>query len=135
MKQLTYTQRLRGHLTTVGPGLLDAELIAVDETPLGATVRLASQLTFADERTFGEQGTLDLGTGGVLRIRTLGPGILTPGPLPGIRHGTAVLEAEGSGRLAGTRGRITSNFLVGDGGEVTDEQVVVVFIDEEVGHA
>ncbi len=132
MKQVTYTQRLEGRVTAVGPGLLDVELAAVGETPLGPAVRLASQLAFSDERTFRGDGTLELGAGGIVRIRTLGLGILTPGPAPGIRHGTAVLEAEGSGRLEGARGRITSNFLVADDGEVTDEQVVVLFIDEEV---
>ncbi len=132
MKQVTYAQRLRGRLTAIGPGLLDVQLVADGATPLGPDVRLGSQLSFADERTFREDGTLELGVGGVLRIRTLGPGILTPGPAPGIRHGTAVLEAEGSGRLEGARGRITSNFVVADDGEVTDEQVVVLFIDEEV---
>jgi hypothetical protein len=135
MRQLTYNQRLSGHLTTVGPGLVDVELVAVGETPLGRAVRLASQLTFADERTFSEDGTLELGADGALHVRTVGHGSLTVGPAPGMRHGTAVLEAEGSGRLAGARGRITSNFVVTDDGEVTDEQVVVVFIEEEVADA
>ena len=132
MQQFTYTQRLRGRLTAVGPGLLDVELVSLAATPLAPAVRVASQLWFADERTFREEGTLDAGDRGALRIRTLGRGILTPGPTPGIRHGTAVLAVEGSGRLEGASGRITSNFLVADDGEVTDEQVVVLFMDEEV---
>jgi len=49
-----------------------------------------------------------------------------------LRHGTSVLGVMGgAGRYAGASGRITSNFVLSPDGEVTDEQVVVLFIDRE----
>jgi hypothetical protein len=42
-----------------------------------------------------------------------------------------VLEAEGLGTLEGAHGRITSNFVVSSDGEVTDDRVVVLFIERE----
>ena len=135
MQQITYAQRLEGRLTPIGPGLADVELIATDETPLGAGAVFASQLAFASEQSFREEGTITFGDGRALRFRTLSRGELTRSTAGGLRHGTAVLAVEGVGLLAGTHGRITSNFLVSDDGVVTDEQVVVLFIDEggEVG--
>jgi hypothetical protein len=130
MHQITYAQRLEGRLTTIGPGLADVVLAATGETPMGRGAVLASQLAFATEQSFREEGTISFEDGTALRLRTLGRGELTRSPADGLRHGTAVLAVEGVGRLSGTCGRITSNFLVGDDGAVTDEQVVVLFIDE-----
>lgn len=130
MQQITYAQRLEGRFIPIGPGLADVELIAADETPLGGGAVLASQLAFATEQSFREEGTITFENGTALRFRTLGRGELTRSPAGGLRHGTAVLAVEGLGALSGTRGRITSNFLVADDGAVTDEQVVVLFIDE-----
>jgi hypothetical protein len=43
-----------------------------------------------------------------------------------------VLEIDGgAGRYARATGRITSNFVLSPDGEITDEQVVVLFIDRE----
>lgn len=131
MRQISYSQTLNGRLTAVGPGLADVELVGGDPTPLGADVRLASQLSFADRRAFREEGRIDLGEAGALRITSLGRGDLADSPADGVRHGTAVLEAEGLGALEGAHGRITSNFVVSGDGEVTDEQVVVLFIEGE----
>jgi hypothetical protein len=131
MRQIRYSQKLQGQLTTVGPGLADVELVGAGQTPLGTVIRLASQLSFADQRTFREEGRIELGDGGSLRITTLGSGDLADSPASGVRHGTAVLEAEGLGALEGAHGRITSNFVVSSDGEVVDDQVVVLFIEGE----
>lgn len=130
MRQITYSQRLQGRVTTVGPGLIDVELAATGETPLGREAVLASQLAFATERSFREVGTITFGAGGALRFATLGHGDLVSAPDGSFRHGTAVLVVEGIGELSGARGRITSNFLVSEDGVLTDEQVVVLFLDE-----
>jgi DNA repair protein RadA/Sms len=59
-------------------------------------------------------------------------GRLDDAPGGEIRHGASVLEvAEGRGRYAGARGRITSNFVLSPDGEITDEQVLVLFIQRE----
>jgi len=122
MDQVTFTRRLRGHMTVVGPGVLDAELST-------RGTRVASRLVFSDEVTFREEGTIDFGHGNAVRFRSLGSGTLQQSPDGSLRHGTSVLEVDGGvGRYAGARGRITSNFVVSPSGEITDEQVVVLFV-------
>ena len=112
-------------MTVVAPGVVDAELHA-----RGA--RVATRLVFTDETTFREEGTIDLGRGDSLRFRSLGEGTLEHAPDGSVRHGASVLEIHGgSGRYAGAHGRITSNFVLLRQGEITDEQVVSVFIDNE----
>jgi hypothetical protein len=125
MKHVTFTRRLRGHMNVVGPGILDAEL-----SSRGA--RVVTRLVFVDGATFREEGTIDFGNGNALRFRSLGSGSLEPSPDGSVRHGTSVLEVDGGvGRYAGARGRITSNFVLSPDGEITDEQVVVLFIAGE----
>ena len=133
MKRIAYAQRMQGRLTDVGPGLADVELTGACETPLGAGTALASQLAFATRRSFSAEGTLTLDGEPVLRFSTLGRGVLTPSPDDGLRHGTAMFDAWGIGRLWGARGRITSNFVVAGDGALTDEQVVVLFINTHEG--
>jgi hypothetical protein len=112
-------------MTVVGPGVLDAEL----ET---RGVRVATRLIFSDGVTFREEGTIDFGRGDALRFRSVGHGTLESAPDGRTRHGASVLEvSEGRGRYAGARGRITSNFVVSPDGEITDEQVLVLFIERE----
>lgn len=125
MDQVRFTRRLRGRTTVVGPGVLDAELFA-------RGTHVASRLVFSDESTFSEEGTIDFGGGDELRFRSLDDGRLEEAPGGEIRHGASVLEvAEGRGRYAGARGRITSNFVLSADGEITDEQVAVLFIYRE----
>jgi len=119
MQPLVITQRLLGRLTDVGPGLVDVTL-SVD-----GGVRLCSQLMFLDQHRFREEGTVDLGDGRELSFRTIGEGHLGASPDPRFRHGTAARE------LVGGRGRMTSNFLVAADGSVTDDEVAVIFINEQ----
>ena len=112
-------------MTVVRPGVLDADLS-------GRGVRVAMRLVFSDEETFRETGTIDLGRGDSIRFRSLESGSLESSSDGLVRHGTSVLGiAGGLGRYAGASGRITSNFVLSPDGEVTDEQVAVVFIDRE----
>jgi hypothetical protein len=125
MDPVRFTRRLRGHTTVVGPGVLDAELFA-------RGTHVASRLVFTDESTFSEEGTIDFGRGDTLRFRSLGNGTLAQAPDGSVRQGASVLEIDGGdGRYAGARGRITSNFVLSASGEITDEQVAVLFIDRE----
>ena len=131
-ERITYRQRLRGRLTAVGPGVAEVELAAPDETPLGSRPTFASQLVFRTTRSFREEGTIAFGDSEpALRFATLGRGDLAEPAGGGARHGTAVLEVWGVGPLSGLSGRITSNFVVGADGNLTDEQVVLLFIDRE----
>ena len=125
MDHVTFTKRLRGHTTVVGPGVVDAQLST-------RGTRVATRLVFSDEATFREEGTIDFGSGNALRFRSLENGRLEPAPDGSVRHGTSVLEVDGGdGRYAGARGRITSNFVLSPNGEITDEQVAVLFIGGE----
>jgi hypothetical protein len=124
MRQIVYSQRLGGRLTAVAPGLLDASLDSLAEP---ATV--SAQLSFSDERSFRMTGDIRFEDEDALRFRTLGSGRLDASPEPGLRHGTAMLEVcGGAGRFEGASGRITSNFVLSDDGEITDHQLGVVFV-------
>jgi hypothetical protein len=125
MQQVTFSRRLRGRMTAVGPGVLDVELTA-------RRTRVTSRLVFADEVTFREEGSIELGAGNVLRFRSLEPGRLERPEATGVRLGAAILDVEGGlGRYANAKGRITSNFVLAPDGGLRDEQVAVVFIDEK----
>jgi hypothetical protein len=119
MRTVVYTQRFHGRLTGVGPGLLDAALSDPGQA------RICSQLTFLDEHRFREEGTIDFGDGRVLPFRTIGEGHLGDSPDPRFRHGTAARDIDAG------RGRMTSNFLVAADGTVTDDEVAVIFINEQ----
>lgn len=131
MRRIAYAQQMQGRLTAVAPGLMDVELAAEQATPVGPAATLASQLTFASRRAFRAEGTITVGGEPALRFRTVGLGVLAPSPEADLRHGTAMLEAWGIGPLRGARGRITSNFVVAGDGALTDDQIVVLFIDEQ----
>lgn len=131
MRRITYAQQMQGRLTAVGPGLMDVDLAAEQVTLLAPDATLASQLAFASRGSFRAEGTIAVGGEPALRFRTVGRGVLAPSPEAGLRHGTAMLEAWGIGPLRGARGRITSNFVVAGDGTLTDDQVVVLFIDEQ----
>jgi hypothetical protein len=112
-------------MTAVGPGVLDAELHA-------RGTRLSTRLVFADEDTFRGSGTLDFGHGDTIAFRSAEDGTLTRSADGRLHHGTWILSiVAGEGRYAGATGRITSNFVLSPDGEVTDEQVVVLFMDKE----
>jgi hypothetical protein len=120
-----YTQRLGGRLTAVAPGELEALLVSEEDAILDA------RLSFDDERRFGMNGEIRFGVEDSLLFRTLDSGRLDASCEPHVRHGAAVLEVcGGTGRFEGASGRITSNFVVADGGEVTEYQLGVVFTAE-----
>jgi hypothetical protein len=124
MHPVIYTQRLGGRLTATAPGVLDAAL-----SSLGEPATVEAQFSFADERHFRLTGEVRFDGDDSLRFRTLGSGLLDPSPDPALRHGTTVLEiCGGSGRFAGASGRITSNFVLSDEGEITDNHLGVVFV-------
>lgn len=125
MDQMRFTRRLRGHTTVVGPGVLDAELFA-------RGTHVASRLVFSDELTFSEEGTIDFGRGEPSGFAPWGTGRSRRLRTGASGKGASVLEIDGGdGRYAGARGRITSNFVLSANGEITDEQVAVLFIDRE----
>jgi hypothetical protein len=113
--------------TTVGP---DGVSGGIEELP-GAEARLESEFSFDGRSVFDGVGTIDFGDGHVLRFRSLGVGCLAPSPDPNLRHGASVREVEGgTGQFAGATGLITSNFFISDTGEVTDNDLGLIFVHE-----
>jgi len=126
MRRLSYAMRLTGCLTPLSAGVLRRV-----ETELPDGARLESELLFADESAFREHGILTFRSGTV-HFRTLGTGQLTPSVDPDVRLGTVTWELDGGrGRFADATGRITSNFMVGAGGEIEDAHVGLVFLCDQ----
>lgn len=116
--------RLAGRTSEISPGVLRK---VETEIPDGA--RLESEVLLADESSFREQGTIRFGSASELRFRTLGTGHLTRSSDPALRLGTVTWELDGgSGPFEGASGRISSNFIVTDEGEVADEQLGLIFL-------
>ena len=70
-----------------------------------------------------------LGNGNTLRFRSSAEGVLTNAAEPGLRHGAVTWEIDGSaGAFEGASGRIVSNFLLSDTGDLTDNQFGVLFL-------
>jgi hypothetical protein len=128
---IAFAQQLAGRLTTIGPGLADLELAADGPTPFGSVMRIALQLSFVTEHQFRARGTVAVAGDDALAIVTVDDGHLIATRDGSARHGTAVLDAIGLGRLAGLHGRITSNFVVDGVGRVTDRQVLVLFTPQD----
>jgi hypothetical protein len=87
---------------------------------------LESMLAFQDERRFEEAGTIVFGLGNTLRIR--GRGRLAPSADPDLHQGTVVWSIDGGeGHFERSSGLITSNFLLSATGDLTENQLAVVF--------
>jgi hypothetical protein len=92
---------------------------------------LESRLVLADGGSFDEVGSIVVGPGNVIRFRTVGAGHLAASPDPHLEHGTAMWEIEsGEGQFEGATGRITSNFFVSDTGELTDNHLGLIFVND-----
>ncbi len=88
-----------------------------------------SRVVLAGEREFDETGSISFGNGNTLYFHTIGQGVIGASPDPELRHGSCVREVVGGeGQFARAEGRITSNFLLSETGEITDTQVGVIFV-------
>jgi hypothetical protein len=143
MKHITYTLQFRGHVAEVEGGLrklshapgcslvtrvasaaLEARYVWEQQ---GEEAVFESAVAFAAGARFTEEGTIHLSPRSAVRVR--GAGRLGPSPDPELLHGTAVYDVvEGAGQFEGAHGRITSNFLLSDTGELTENQLGVVFL-------
>jgi hypothetical protein len=145
MRHVAFSMQFRGQSTRLAPGVLTARATApssalvtqVDldgvhgrlEVTEGEEAHLECRLTFLDDSRFEEVGTIGFGNGNALRFRTSVVGTLAASAEPGLRHGTAAWEVDGgAGRLEGVTGRIVSNFLLSETGELTDNQLGVLFL-------
>ena len=147
MKPITYLLQFRGRASTVGSERVRFRLTApssalvtsldpdgvhgaFEDAPGGDAI-LEAELSFRDQSTFDDAGTIEFGHGNSVRFRSAGLGRLVACPDPNLRHGTVVREVEvGNGQFARAEGFITSNFLVSDTGEVTDNHLGLIFFHE-----
>jgi hypothetical protein len=93
---------------------------------------LASRLAFRTLDSFTAVTTIDFGHGHRLFIQTADEGRRTGCAKDDLQHGTAVLHVVGgTGQFDGATGQVTSNFVLSDTGELTDNQLGVVFLRPE----
>jgi hypothetical protein len=86
----------------------------------------ASTLAFTRGDSFEEEGTIVFSRGNTIRIR--GQGQLQASPDPHLLQGTVIWDvSSGEGQFEGASGRITSNFFLSDTGDLTDNQLGVIF--------
>ena len=91
----------------------------------GDAATFESDVEIVEEGAFLEAGSITYGAAGKVTFKTVGRGMLGPSPLPGVQRGAVIWEVTGGeGRFRGAQGLITSNFTVGEGGEVTDNHFV-----------
>jgi len=132
MQPVAFSLEFRGYSTALSPGVVTARASAPGGqlTRNGGEALLERRLTFLNETSFEEGGTISFGDGNALRFRSVGLGTIGPSPQAGLRQGTAACVIDGgSGLFAGAAGRIVSNFLISADGELTDHQLGLVFLD------
>lgn len=147
MRRLIYAMQFTGRATLVGEvgGILRALATAPSSVftttidaagvngalePLpGLEATFESEVVFTSETGFLETGAITFGSDHRLHFTTVGSGYLGPSFDPSLRHGSVMWRVEGgAGQFAGASGLITSNFFLGDAGEVTDHHLGVLFV-------
>lgn len=145
VRHVAFSMQFRGYSTRLSPGVVTARATApssalvteVDpdgvhgrfEVRDGDESHLECRLTFLDETRFEQVGTISFGNGNAVRFRSASEGRLADAAEPGLRHGAVTWEIDGgTGALEGATGRIVSNFLLSDTGELTDNQLGVLFL-------
>jgi hypothetical protein len=96
----------------------------------GEQAQFESEVTLTGENQFLESGTISFGDGGHrLRFSTVGNGSLGASPIPKLQQGAVTWRVDGGeGQFAGASGLITSNFTIGENGEVLDNHLGVIFV-------
>ena len=145
MRPIPYSLEFRGFVSDGAPGVLRARatapgtsfLTTIDEHGLAgwfapipsAEAVLEAELELGRDGSLEATGTITFGYGNVLRFRTLASGRLDASADLHLRQGTMVCEVEGGeGQFVGASGRIVSNLLLSDTGELTDNQAGLIFV-------
>ena len=153
LRPIVYSLQFRGRMTSVSSRVLEQRASApsqvlittVDANGLagrlqpgeGEEALLASRLVLADDGSFDQSGTIEFAPGHVVAFRSIGAARLGRSPDPHLRYGAAVWEIEGGeGQFRGAHGCITSNFVVSDTDELTDNHFGLIFVARtEAAHA
>ncbi len=112
--------------TRVGAGGVDSAVLPLP----GGTASFESEVTITGDGSFVEFGSIRFGEGQhVLRFSTVGQGYLAASADPRLRHGTVTWRVEGGeGQFEGASGLITSNFTIGEDGQVVDNHFGLLFV-------
>lgn len=111
-------------ITSIGGHGVDAEIRSG-----GSSAHFSSEARLTREGGVIEHGTIRFGDAGSLDFTTRGVGAIGPSRAPGLRHGAICWDVNGgTGVFKGATGIITSNFLVGEGGDVVDNHWGVIFL-------
>ena len=142
MKPITFSLQFRGQAARLdgglrkhasAPGSALVTSLGVDGVeghfvwaPDDKEAILDATLAFIGGCGFEEQGTIAFPRGNALRMT--GRGRLAGSPNPDLRQGAGVWKvAGGKGRFEGASGLITSNFFLSDTGDLTENQLGVIF--------
>ncbi|MGH7279240.1 MAG: hypothetical protein ACREJG_11210, partial [Candidatus Rokuibacteriota bacterium] len=117
------TNRLRATTSARSQALrsvMKADGIQAAVEPAGGDVAsFESEVEIMTEGAFSESGSIGYGSAGKITFKTVGRGVLGPSPTAGTQRGAVIWEVTGGdGRFSGAQGLITSNFTVGEQGEV-----------------
>jgi hypothetical protein len=146
MRPITFSLQFRGVTTVVVPGVLMTRATApgcslitsLDEDGVrsrfepaaGDEALLESRIVLGEGDIFRVTGTIVFGHRHSLRFESLDHGRLRASPDVHLSHGSAISEIEGGiGQFAGAHGRLASNFVLSDTGELTDNHLALLFID------
>ena len=149
---LTFSLEFRGEVTEDGDGLVlrasapsCTRETRVQENGIAARFLfgdcseeafLESRVLLDDHGTFSAVVTIDFCHGNVLWGRTVDDGRLIRSANRHLRHGSATIHVVGGkGQFAGATGQITSNFVVSDTGELTDNQLGMLFLRSDLAEA
>jgi hypothetical protein len=95
----------------------------------GVEALLEARLVPGGGGTFSVTASIDFGHGHELRLRTIDDGRLVGSADEHLSHGTAALEVVGgTGQFENATGRVTCNFVLSDTGDLTDNQLGLVFL-------
>lgn len=109
-----------------GPGTIT--LLEGDDTWVPAKASYETHIAMTGETTFVEEGELAF-DGASLRLRIAGSGIIEPSSEEGTMQGSVTWQAEGTGRLTGATGLVSSNFEFRlEGGNALEHQIVRLFL-------
>ncbi len=95
----------------------------------GGEASFRLRLVFVGGGGSDESATIVFGAGNAVHLRSVGSVVVGGSPDPHLRHGTLMWQVTGGeGQFEHAEGRISSNLLVSDTGDVTDNQIGVIFV-------
>jgi hypothetical protein len=147
MRQFIYCLRFQGETRATDPTgrvlkaaaqapscqirtLIDRHGIESKLEPLpGQDAVFESEVSCDHDGSFLESGTISFGNGHRLHFSTVGRGCLEASADSDLKRGAVVWKVDrGEGQFEGAQGFITSNFLLGKEGEVTDNHFGVLLL-------